>query len=53
MVHIEATAIENKRYDDAELVAQPGIVLYMLERVTMIWIKWLAPACGRSLSSVC
>lgn len=26
MVHIEATAVENERYDDAELVAQPGVV---------------------------
>lgn len=25
MVPIEATAVENMRYDDAELVAQPGV----------------------------
>lgn len=26
MVHIGATAVENERYDDAELVAQPMVV---------------------------
>lgn len=26
MVHTESTAVENERYDAAELVAQPGVV---------------------------